>query len=65
MAEPVPTGSDVSAGTYRCTNCGETLTMQSEQSLLPCPYCNGTSFETVRCASTRLTAAPASSRPGS
>ena len=25
MAEPVPTGSDVSAGTYRCTNCGESI----------------------------------------
>jgi hypothetical protein len=23
MAEPVPAGSDVSAGTYSCTNCGE------------------------------------------
>ena len=22
MAEPVPAGSDVSSGTYRCTNCG-------------------------------------------
>ncbi len=48
MAEPVPTGSDVSAGTYRCTNCGQELTQQSEQSLPPCPSCNATSFETVR-----------------
>jgi DNA-directed RNA polymerase subunit RPC12/RpoP len=48
VAEPVPTGSDVSAGTYRCTNCGQELTLQSEKSLPPCPKCNGTSFETVR-----------------
>jgi hypothetical protein len=25
MAEPVPAGSDVSAGTYKCTNCGNEL----------------------------------------
>jgi len=25
MAEPVPAGSDVSAGTYRCTQCGNEL----------------------------------------
>lgn len=48
MAEPVPTGSDVSSGTYRCTNCGKELTLQSAQSLPPCPSCNGTEFETVR-----------------
>jgi predicted RNA-binding Zn-ribbon protein involved in translation (DUF1610 family) len=48
MAEPVATGSDVSAGTYRCTNCGQELTLQSEKSLPPCPNCDGTSFETVR-----------------
>ena len=30
MAEPVPTGSDGSAGTYRCTRCGSELTMQSK-----------------------------------
>ena len=42
MAEPVPTGSDVSAGTYKCTNCGEELTLQSEKSLPPCPNCEGT-----------------------
>ena len=48
MSEPVSTGSDVSAGTYRCIECGEELTMQSEKSLPPCPNCNGTTFETVR-----------------
>ena len=40
MAEPAPVGSDVQAGTYRCTNCGE-LGVQSVQSLPPCPECEG------------------------
>lgn len=47
MAEPVPTGSDVSAGTYRCTNCAETIEVQSVQSLPPCPKCANNSWETV------------------
>ena len=25
MAEPVPAGSDLSAGTYKCTSCGTTI----------------------------------------
>jgi hypothetical protein len=29
MADPAPIGSDVSAGTYRCTNCGYELGVQS------------------------------------
>jgi predicted RNA-binding Zn-ribbon protein involved in translation (DUF1610 family) len=37
MAEPVPAGSDVSAGTYQCTNCGNTIDVGSTQSLPPCP----------------------------
>jgi Zn finger protein HypA/HybF involved in hydrogenase expression len=48
MADPVPTGSDVSAGTYRCPECGQELTLQSQESLPPCPSCQNTSFETVR-----------------
>jgi Zn finger protein HypA/HybF involved in hydrogenase expression len=47
MAEPVPTGSDVSAGTYRCTNCGEEISTQSVKSLPPCPKCSNNSWETV------------------
>ena len=47
MAEPVPTGSDVSAGTYKCTNCGFDLTVGSVQSLPPCPKCANTDYETV------------------
>ena len=35
MAEPVPSGSDVSAGTYKCTNCGNTVDVGSTQASLP------------------------------
>jgi Zn finger protein HypA/HybF involved in hydrogenase expression len=45
MADPAPTGSDVSAGTYECTNCGETIQVQSVQSLPPCPSCSGTEWK--------------------
>jgi Zn finger protein HypA/HybF involved in hydrogenase expression len=41
MANPAPIGSDVSAGTYRCTNCGKTIDVQSVESLPPCPNCGG------------------------
>jgi Zinc-ribbon containing domain len=41
VANPAPIGSDVSAGTYRCTSCGYTLDVQSVDSLLPCPTCGG------------------------
>ena len=41
MAQPAPVGSDVSAGTYRCSNCGYELRVRSVQSLPPCPNCNG------------------------
>jgi len=47
MAEPVPAGSDVSAGTYRCTNCGNEITMDSQSSIPPCPACNNGEWETV------------------
>lgn len=39
MADPVRSGSDVSAGTYSCTKCGYDLQVQSVQSLPPCPKC--------------------------
>jgi len=41
MADPAPVGSDVQAGTYRCTHCGYELGVQSVQSLPPCPKCEG------------------------
>ena len=41
MANPAPVGSDVQAGTYRCTNCGYELGIQSVESLPPCPKCEG------------------------
>lgn len=48
MAEPIPAGSDVSAGTYRCTNCGNEITMGSQKSIPPCPECSNGEWETVR-----------------
>jgi lipopolysaccharide biosynthesis regulator YciM len=41
MATVAPVGSDVSSGTYRCTNCGYELGVQSVTSLPPCPSCGG------------------------
>ncbi len=40
MAEPVPAASDVSAATYRCTNCGYKLEVDSTQHLPPCLSCS-------------------------
>ena len=47
MADPVPAGSDVSAGTYKCTQCGSSLDVQSTKHLPPCPTCGNGSYETV------------------
>lgn len=47
MANPIPTGSDVRAGTYKCTNCGYDLGVQSVDSLPPCPSCSNNSWEPV------------------
>jgi len=47
MTNPVPAGSDVSAGTYRCTNCGNTIEMSSQTHIPPCPSCGGGEWETV------------------
>lgn len=48
MAEPVSAGSDVSAGTYRCTSCGNEIRMASRESIPPCPSCGNGEWETVR-----------------
>jgi Zn finger protein HypA/HybF involved in hydrogenase expression len=47
MANPVPAGSDVSAGTYRCTNCSNEIQVGSTRHLPPCPKCGNGSYETV------------------
>jgi Zn finger protein HypA/HybF involved in hydrogenase expression len=46
MANPVPAGSDVSAGTYRCTNCGYELQVGSTDHLPPCAKCGNGEYET-------------------
>jgi len=40
VAEPVPSGSDVSAGTYKCANCGYELSLRLTDNLPPCPWCH-------------------------
>ena len=47
MANPVPAGSDVSSGTYQCTNCGNTIDVGSTKHLPPCPECGNGEWETV------------------
>jgi predicted nucleic acid-binding Zn-ribbon protein len=47
MANPVPAGSDVSAGTYRCTSCGNTMDVGSITHLPPCLSCGNGEWDTV------------------
>ena len=47
MSDPVPAGSDVSSGTYRCTSCGHELAISSTKSLPPCPNCGNGEWQTV------------------
>ena len=47
MANPVPAGSDVSAGTYRCTSCSNEVQVESTGHLPPCPKCGNGQYETV------------------
>lgn len=47
MAEPVPAGSDVSAGTYRCVACGNQIDVESTSHLPPCPRCSNGEWETL------------------
>jgi hypothetical protein len=46
MAEPVPAGSDVSSGTYNCTQCGYELSVSSTKHLPPCPSCGNAEWNT-------------------
>jgi hypothetical protein len=41
----IPYGSDVSAGTFECQDCGKVITMGSSSSL---PPCNNTEVEHVK-----------------
>jgi predicted RNA-binding Zn-ribbon protein involved in translation (DUF1610 family) len=47
MANLVPAGSDVSAGTYRCMNCGNEIDVGSINHLPPCPSCGNGEWETI------------------
>jgi hypothetical protein len=48
MANPVPAGSDVSSGTYRCTSCSYELQVGSTTSLPPCPSCGNGEYRTIK-----------------
>jgi hypothetical protein len=48
MANPVPAGSDVSSGTYRCTSCDNEIQMESKGHIPPCPSCGKGEWDTVR-----------------
>jgi Zn finger protein HypA/HybF involved in hydrogenase expression len=47
MAEPVPAGSDVSAGTYKCANCDNEVQVGSTSHLPPCPSCGNGEYQTI------------------
>jgi predicted nucleic acid-binding Zn-ribbon protein len=47
MASAVPSGSDVSAGIYRCTECGNELDLLSSKHLGPCPACGNGEYVTL------------------
>ncbi|MVA75292.1 hypothetical protein GC722_04500 [Auraticoccus sp. F435] len=47
MADPVPAGSDVSAGTYECTSCGYHQEVTSIKHLPPCPSCRNGQYRTL------------------
>jgi hypothetical protein len=46
MANPVPAGSDVSAGSYRCTNCGNEIQMSSQTHIPPWSQCGNGEWNT-------------------
>jgi len=42
------TGEKPGAGNYRCTNCGNIITLKSDDEALPiCPVCQNQEFEKV------------------
>ena len=46
VANPVPAGSDVSSGSYKCTSCGYELEVGSTKHLPPCPSCGNGEYDT-------------------
>ncbi len=43
------TGEKPGKGTYRCRRCGTTVTLDDpDDTLPPCPKCDGTDFDKVR-----------------
>jgi hypothetical protein len=47
VANPVPAGSDVSAGTYKCSNCVYELRVTSTTHLPPCAESGDGEYETL------------------
>ena len=47
MAEPVPAGSDVSAGTYACTYCKYRVDVPAPKPLPPCPVCGNGEWRAI------------------
>jgi predicted nucleic acid-binding Zn-ribbon protein len=47
VADPIPSGSDVTSSTDRCTECGQTLEMGSAKSIPPCPNCENEEWEAL------------------
>lgn len=45
--DKVPAGSDVSSGTFACTNCDYQISIQSKTSLPPCPECQKGSWKVI------------------
>jgi len=41
MPDAIHIGSEVPAGTYRCTNCSYELELDADKHLPPCPKCTG------------------------
>ena len=61
MAEPVPTGSDVSARTYRCPQLRQTIDVGSVESMPPCPNCGNNEWDTSAAAKARTIRTPTNS----
>lgn len=51
----IPYGSDASAGTYRCDDCGHEIAKPSNTSLQPCPKRKGAELTHVQNSWTALT----------